>query len=128
MIKTENEFVTYFLNKYPQFDVVKEKIADYYNIALSRFKILKAVGSYNIEATCLIVAHFLTVYEIPEDISAGAYGSSSGIINSASIGDVSISMQSKPINDMFEDFMASTIYGRDFLAWLASVGGSTLIN
>lgn len=84
---------------------------------------------YNkLNAACLVVAHYLTVYEMPEDTTAGSSGSSGGIINSASVGDVSIGMQAKPINDMFEDFMASTVYGRDFLAWLASVGGITLIN
>ena len=84
---------------------------------------------YNkLNAACLAVAHYLVVYEMPEDATAGSSGNGGGIINSASVGDVSVGMQAKPINDMFEDFMASTVYGRDFLAWLASVGGITLIN
>lgn len=157
---TDEEFTAYFLNKFPQFETVKDKIADYYNQVLCRFPVLltgrgllkpapfppspafkdKNSGTrpeflkcncidYNrVNAACLVVAHYLTVYEMPEDATAGSAGSSGGIVNSASVGDVSVGMQSKPINDMFEDFMASTVYGRDFLAWLASVGGITLIN
>lgn len=157
---TDNEFIDYFLKKFPQFEIVKDKIADYYNQALCRFPVLltgrgtpkpspvpttpafkdKNSGTrpeflncdcidYNkLNAACLVVAHYLTVYEMPEDATAGSSGNSGGIINSASVGDVSVGMQAKPINDMFEDFMASTVYGRDFLAWLASVGGITLIN
>lgn len=125
---TDNEFIDYFLKKFPQFEIVKDKIADYYNQALCRFKILAGCGCYNLDATCLVVAHYLVVYEMPEDATAGSNGNGGGIINSASVGDVSVGMQAKPINDMFEDFMASTVYGRDFLAWLASVGGITLIN
>ena len=82
----------------------------------------------NKDAACLVVAHYLMIYEMPEDSTAGSSGNSGGIVNSASVGDVSVGMQAKPINDMFEDFMASTVYGRDFLAWLASVGGALLIN
>ena len=157
---TDNEFIDYFLKKFPQFEIVKDKIADYYNQALCRFPVLltgrgtlnpspvpttpafkdKNSGTrpeflncycidYNkLNAACLAVAHYLTVYEMPEDATAGSAGNSGGIVNSASVGDVSVGMQAKPINDMFEDFMASTVYGRDFLAWLASVGGITLIN
>lgn len=145
---TDEEFTAYFLNKFPKFETVKDKIADYYNQVLCRFPVLQNIRykvippvctriqymnrsciDYNrVNAACLVVAHYLTVYEMPEDTTAGGAGSSGGIVNSASVGDVSVGMQSKPINDMFEDFMASTVYGRDFLAWLASVGGITLIN
>lgn len=138
---TDEEFATYFLKKFPQFEIVKDKIADYYNQALCRFKILDSSARFahtqndrncvdcnKLNAACLVVAHYLTVYEMPEDSTAGSAGNSGGIVNSASVGDVSVGMQAKPINDMFEDFMASTVYGRDFLAWLASVGGITLIN
>ena len=138
---TDEEFTTYFLKKFPQFEQVKDKIADYYNQALCRFKILDSSARFahtqndrncvdcnKLNAACLAVAHYLTVYEMPEDATAGSAGNSGGIVNSASVGDVSVGMQAKPINDMFEDFMASTVYGRDFLAWLASVGGITLIN
>ena len=135
---TDEEFTEYFLKKFPQFESVKDKVADYYNQARCRFPVLNTVcfyGSVNrcndynrLNAACLIVAHYLTVYEMPENATAGSAGSSGGIVNSASVGDVSVGMQAKPINDMFEDFMASTVYGRDFLAWLASVGGITLIN
>lgn len=149
---TDEEFTAYFLKKFPQFEQVKDKIADYYNQALCRFPVLKGIGCavacvsdgsihydrasikkstdgfFNYNAICLAVAHYLMIYEMPEDATAGSSGNSGGIINSASVGDVSVGMQAKPINDMFEDFMASTVYGRDFLAWLASVGGITLIN
>lgn len=138
---TDNEFIDYFLKKFPQFEQVKDKIASYYNQALCRFKILDSSARFShtqndrncvdcnkLNAACLVVAHYLTVYEMPEDSTAGSAGNSGGIVNSASVGDVSVGMQAKPINDMFEDFMASTVYGRDFLAWLASVGGITLIN
>lgn len=135
---TDEEFTEYFLKRFPQFENIKEKIADYYNQARCRFPVLNTVrfcGSVNrcddynrLNAACLVVAHYLTVYEMPEDVTAGSSGNGGGIVNSASVGDVSVGMQLKPINDMFEDFMASTVYGRDFLAWLASVGGITLIN
>ena len=157
---TDNEFIDYFLKKFPQFEQVKDKIASYYNQALCRFPVLltgrgtpkpspvpttpafkdKNSGTrpeflncdcidYNkLNAACLVVAHYLTVYEMPEDATAGSSGNSGGIINSASVGDVSVGMQVKPIDNMFEDFMASTVYGRDFLAWLASIGGVSLIN
>lgn len=135
---TDEEFTEYFLKKFPQFEGVKDKVADYYNQARCRFPVLNNVhfcGSINrcddynrLNAACLVVAHYLTVYEVPEDAAAGSAGNGGGIVNSASVGDVSVGMQLKPINDMFEDFMASTVYGRDFLAWLASVGGITLIN
>ena len=149
---TSEEFKIYFLNKFPQFEIVANKITDYYNQALCRFPMLKGIGCdvacvsdgsihydrasikkstdgfFNYNAISLVVAHYLTVYEMPEDNTAGSSGNSGGIVNSASVVDVSVGMQAKPINDMFEDFMASTVYGRDFLAWLASVGGITLIN
>ena len=125
---TNEEFTSYFLKKFPQFEQVKDKITDYYNQAKCRFPVLKIDNCYNTDAACLVVAHYLVVYEMPEDSTAGSAGNSGGIVNSASVGDVSVGMQAKPINDMFEDFMASTVYGRDFLAWLASVGGITLIN
>lgn len=138
---TDNEFIDFFLKKFPQFEIVKDKIASYYNQALCRFKILDSSARFShtqndsncvdcnkLNAACLVVAHYLVVYEMPEDATAGSSGNGGGIINSASVGDVSVGMQAKPINDMFEDFMASTVYGRDFLAWLASVGGITLIN
>lgn len=125
---TSEEFKIYFLKRFPQFDVVQDKIDTYYNQSLCRFPVLKIDNCYNTDAACLVVAHYLMVYEMPEDATAGSNGNSGGIINSASVGDVSVGMQAKPINDMFEDFMASTVYGRDFLAWLASVGGITLIN
>ena len=125
---TDNEFIDYFLKKFPQFEIIKDKIVSYYNQALCRFPVLKIDNCYNTDAACLVVAHYLTVYEMPEESTAGSAGNSGGIVNSASVGDVSVSMQAKPINDMFEDFMASTVYGRDFLAWLASIGGVSLIN
>lgn len=138
---TDEEFTAYFLKKFPQFEQVKDKIASYYNQALCRFKILDSSARFShtqndrncvdcnkLNAACLVVAHYLMVYEMPEDSTAGSAGNSGGIVNSASVGDVSVGMQAKPINNMFEDFMASTVYGRDFLAWLASVGGITLIN
>lgn len=125
---TDEEFTEYFLKRFPQFEQVKDKIASYYNQSKCRFPVLNIDNCYNTDAACLVVAHYLTVYEMPEDATAGSSGNGGGIVNSASVGDVSVGMQSKPINDMFEDFMASTVYGRDFLAWLASVGGITLIN
>lgn len=125
---TSEEFKIYFLKRFPQFDVVQDKIETYYNQSLCRFPVLKIDNCYNTDAACLVVAHYLMIYEMPEDSTAGSSGNSGGIVNSASVGDVSVGMQAKPINDMFEDFMASTVYGRDFLAWLASVGGITLIN
>lgn len=125
---TDEEFTTYFLNKFPQFEPVQDKIASYYKQSKCRFPVLNIDNCYNTDAACLVVAHYLMVYEMPEDTTAGGAGNSGGIVNSASVGDVSVGMQLKPINDMFEDFMASTVYGRDFLAWLASVGGITLIN
>lgn len=138
---TDEEFTTYFLKKFPQFESVKDKVASYYKQALCRFKILDSSARFahtqndrncvdcnKLNAACLVVAHYLMVYEMPEDATAGSAGNGGGIVNSASVGDVSVGMQAKPINDMFEDFMASTVYGRDFLAWLASVGGITLIN
>ena len=127
---TDNEFIDYFLKKFPQFEIIKDKIVSYYNqaLCLCRFPVLKIDNCYNTDAACLVVAHYLTVYEMPEESTAGSAGNSGGIVNSASVGDVSVSMQAKPINDMFEDFMASTVYGRDFLAWLASIGGVSLIN
>ena len=125
---TSEEFKIYFLKRFPQFEVVQDKIETYYKQSLCRFPVLKIDNCYNTDAACLVVAHYLMVYEMPEDATAGSSGNSGGIINSASVGDVSVGMQAKPINDMFEDFMASTVYGRDFLAWLASVGGITLIN
>lgn len=125
---TSEEFKIYFLKRFPQFEVVQDKIETYYNQALCRFPVLKIDNCYNTDAACLVVAHYLMVYEMPEDSTAGSSGNSGGIVNSASVGDVSVGIQAKPINDMFEDFMASTVYGRDFLAWLASVGGITLIN
>ena len=125
---TSEEFKIYFLKKFPKFEVVQDKIETYYNQSLYRFPVLKIDNCYNTDAACLVVAHYLMIYEMPEDATAGSSGNSGGIINSASVGDVSVGMQAKPINDMFEDFMASTVYGRDFLAWLASVGGITLIN
>ena len=103
---TDNEFIDYFLKKFPQFEIVKDKIADYYNQALCRFPVLKIDNCYNTDAACLVVAHYLMIYEMPEDATAGSSGNSGGIINSASVGDVSVGMQAKPINDMFEDFMA----------------------
>ncbi len=138
---TDEEFTEYFLKKFPQFESVKDKVASYYKQALCRFKILDSSACFahtqndrncvdcnKLNAACLVVAHYLMVYEMPEDATAGGAGNGGGIVNSASVGDVSVGMQLKPINDMFEDFMASTVYGRDFLAWLASVGGITLIN
>lgn len=125
---TSEEFKIYFLKRFPKFEVVQDKIETYYNQSLCRFPVLNIDNCYNTDAACLVVAHYLTVYEMSEDSTAGSSGNSGGIVNSASVGDVSVGMQAKPINDMFEDFMASTVYGRDFLAWLASVGGITLIN
>lgn len=125
---TSEEFKIYFLKRFPKFEVVQDKIETYYNQSLCRFPVLKIDNCYNTDAACLVVAHYLMVYEMPEDATAGSAGNSGGVVNSASVGDVSVGMQAKPINDMFEDFMASTVYGRDFLAWLASVGGITLIN
>lgn len=125
---TSEEFKLYFLKRFPKFEIVQDKIDTYYNQSLCRFPVLKIDNCYNTDAACLVVAHYLVVYEMPEDSTAGSAGNSGGIVNSASVGDVSVGMQTKPINDMFEDFMASTVYGRDFLAWLASVGGITLIN
>ena len=123
---TSEEFKLYFLKRFPKFEIVQDKIDTYYNQSLCRFPVLKVDSCYNTDAACLIVAHYLVVYEMPEDNTAGSSGNSGGIVNSASVGDVSVGMQAKPINDMFEDFMASTVYGRDFLAWLASVGGITI--
>lgn len=125
---TSEEFKLYFLKRFPKFEIVQDKIDTYYNQSLCRFPVLNIDNCYNTDAACLVVAHYLMVYEMPEDSTAGSAGNSGGIVNSASVGDVSVGMQAKPINDMFEDFMASTVYGRDFLAWLASVGGITLIN
>ena len=119
---TDEEFATYFLKKFPQFEIVKDKIADYYNQALCRFPVLltgrgtqtpspvpttpafknKNSGTrpeflncdcidYNkLNAACLVVAHYLMVYEMPEDSTAGSSGNSGGIVNSASVGDVSV--------------------------------------
>ncbi len=136
---TDNEFVEYFLKKYPQFEIVKDSIANFYDEAICRFPVLYPTGKHKcsnhscsnnnrLNATCLVVAHYLMVYAMPEDTSAGSTGNSGGVVQSAAVGDVSVSMQAKPINDMFEDFMATTVYGRDFLAWLASIGGVTLVN
>ncbi len=78
-------------------------------------------------AACMATAHYLA--RSSTVMSEGEIGGGDrGVVTNASVGNVSVGMQQKPVKDMFEDFFASTPYGQEFLAWLATVGGISYVN
>lgn len=78
-------------------------------------------------AACMVIAHFFARSAIIAgngQIGAGA----GGVVSSASIGGVSVSLMGMPIKDMTEYFFASTPYGQEFLMWLSTIGGCCYVN
>ncbi len=80
----------------------------------------------------LMAAHIATLLAVPTDGSAGGGGGSSstpgggsGVIQSATIGSVSVSMMQPPAKDMWQYWFAQTPYGQQLLALLQikGVGG-----
>lgn len=119
-----------FYEVYPEF---ADKVnPDTVNAAVRRVYILYAVlrGGATEElriAACMAAAHYLarsSAVTSEGEIGGGAVG----VVTNASVGGVSVGMQQKPVKDMFEDFFASTPYGQEFLAWLATVGGISYVN
>ncbi len=79
----------------------------------------------------LMAAHIATLLAAPVPAGGGGGGSSelpgggSGVIQSASIGAVSVSMMAPPAKDMWQYWFAQTPYGQQLLALLQikGVGG-----
>ncbi len=80
----------------------------------------------------LMTAHIATLLAVPAGGSSGGGGGSSevpgggsGVVTSASIGAVSVSMMQPPAKDMWQFWFAQTPYGQQLLALLQikGVGG-----
>jgi Protein of unknown function (DUF4054) len=74
----------------------------------------------------LMCAHIATLMAVPPEDASGAGGATGGgVVSSASIGAVSVSMMQPPAKGMWDFWFAQTPYGQQLLALLAikGVGG-----
>lgn len=81
-------------------------------------------------ATCMVLAHMISISSnfTSAEGEAGLGGLGFGGISSASLGDVSLSFDSKPIKTMLDSYFSSTPYGLEFLQWYHSRPTLTTIN
>lgn len=124
-------FADTFFDTYPEFagkiesatvEAIKKRVCVLYAV------LRNGEGEPYVTATCMAVAHYIVRGGYAGIDMGGASGNPTGVLTGAGVGDISVSFQQKPIKDMFEDFFASTSYGQDFLAWLATVGGISYVN
>lgn len=117
-----------FLNSYPEFVGISENS---FNSVLGQVECLFP-QYFQTNSLCyqtilgsLLVAHFLVI---------GGYGVSvglnkpSGLVLSSTVGGVSISMQSAPVNNMVDYYFSSTPYGLRYLAYLNNISGLSYVN
>lgn len=79
----------------------------------------------NILPFFMLIAHYLVMEG--RVVSLGM-NPPSGIVNSSSVGSVSVSFESKPYSNSFEYFLSQTPYGLEFLAWWNSKTGVRYVN
>ena len=72
----------------------------------------------------LILAHYLTL----ENTSGSVVGYGMSVINSASIGGVSVSVSQITPTSYWQQFFATSKYGLEFLALRSTIGSTTLVN
>lgn len=120
----ESQFVVEFKQLYPEFQNVSGDKIDILHTKLSCiFTFLKKNGCKYKQMSFLIVAHYLSI----ENIN-GLIGMGTSIINSASVGGVSVSLSQITPTSYWQQFFASTKYGLEFLAIRGLIGSATLIN
>lgn len=121
-------FLQYFRDNYTEFkNVSDESILNIYNEIMC---IYPEVYGITKECTKDIVAGYVVAhYIVVSNTNGNSIISGNGnMLSSASVGGISISTQSPPVQDMYEYFFGSTPYGLKFLAYIASVGGLNYVN
>lgn len=118
---------TGFVEKYPEFKGLSE---DIYNAMQD--KILCLFPQYKDDTKCanvvlayLLIAHFLVIEG--KAVSLGI-NKPSGVVGSANVGGVSVSMQTPPYKNATDYFFYSTPYGVEYLAYLNQIGGMFYVN
>lgn len=93
-----------------------------------------AFGKYYRRALFFLTAHFLTIFKEmamkAETLPAGssAISSSKGVISSTSVGDLSLTKEMPEYNSSADDkFLASTIFGQEFIRLRNKVGRGVLL-
>lgn len=89
------------------------------------FPILKDVTDCTKFPTYALIAHYMIMNNRFNSIG---FNAPDGIVNSSSVGSVSVSFESKIFSNQFEYFLSQTPYGLKFLAWWNSKTGVRYVN
>lgn len=123
----DSSFATEFKKYYPEFkDKSGERIDSLYERLSCIFSFIKNLDTCrNKQIAFLIIAHYLVTDSMSGNIASN-YGA--GIVNSASIGGVSVSMSQVVNNSVWSQFFGTTKYGLEFLALRSVIGSARLVN
>lgn len=122
-----------FFETYPEFDgyVSSDRVEAVARKAFILYPVLHngCCENYRL-ASCMVVGHLLIRggLVIGSEESSGLGSNVNGVVQSANVDSVSVGFQAKPIHNLAEDYFASTPYGLEFLAWLATISGVDYIN
>lgn len=122
------DFLQFFRSVYKEFNNVSD------NSILQLYSEIMCIYPevYGIQKECTknivagyVVAHYIVVNNTEGNKIIAGNGN---MLSSASVGGISVSTQSPPVQDMYEYFFGSSPYGLKFLAYIASVGGLNYVN
>lgn len=116
-----------FLARYPEFQGLDLDV-----FTGMQEKVLCLFPAYSDDKSCvngvllgLLIAHFIVI-----EGKGSSFGLNrpTGIVNSSSVGGVSVSMQAPPVTNTADYFFSSTPYGLEYLAYLSQYGGVLYVN
>lgn len=123
----DSEFTTEFKKFYPEFkDVSGEKIDSLYERLSCIFSFIKNLNNCrNKQIAFLTIAHYLVTDSMQGNITQAMGG---GVVNSASIGGVSVSLSQIVNQSVWSQFFGTTKYGMELMAIRSVIGSATLVN
>lgn len=125
--ETDSDFATEFKKFYPEFkDISGEKIDSLYERLSCIFSFIKNLNNCrNKQIAFLTIAHYLVTDTMQGNIAQAMGG---GVVNSASIGGVSVSLSQIANQSVWSQFFGTTKYGMELMAIRSVIGSATLVN
>lgn len=122
----DSELASEFKKFFPEFkDVSSDRIDSLYEKLKCIYSFVRNLNNCrNKQIAFLIIAHYL----VADNLGSVTSGGGSGVVNSASIGGVSVSLSQVTNNSFWSQFFGSTKYGLEFLTIRSVIGSATLIN
>lgn len=78
-------------------------------------------------ASYMLTAHFLCFNGVTPNV-AQKMSSPMGLITSSSVGGVSVSVSAPKTGNVVEDFLVTSMYGREYLALISQITGMQYVN